>query len=98
LFSIDLLAYDQTSNISLTWSLTSGLITRGTGVASTAMGIGNPAFAAGPTSSGPPSVPLPTVDADTTNGGFAIMWTPPSLNADTWTVIARLTMLKTVAA
>ncbi len=96
MFSIELLAIDQTTKASLTWSLTNGLITRGVGASTVLMSSGNPAFVAGPTTASPPTVPLPTATADVTNGGFNISWTPPAANTDTWSVIAKLTMIKTV--
>jgi hypothetical protein len=91
-FDIDFLTIDASAG-SLTWTLKGGLMTRGAGAATTAMASGNPAFIAGPTSAGAPSASVPTVTADTTNGGFNIQWQAP--NADQWKCVARLRMITT---
>ena len=91
-FDIDFLAIDVSVG-SLTWTLKGGLIYRGSGAATTTMSSGNPAFIAGPTSSGAPEADVPTATADTTNGGFNIQWQAP--NADQWFCVARLRMITT---
>ena len=68
---------DQTTNAAITWSMANGLIGRGTTAASVAMASGNPAFVQGPSTTSAPTANVPTITADTTNGGFNISWTPP---------------------
>lgn len=94
LFSCTFLVADNTTGDSGTFTLTNGLIYRGTGAASTTVSGTNPVFIAGPKSSGAPSFTVPTITADTTNGGFNLSWTPP--NGHNWVGIANLTLLRLV--
>jgi len=95
MFSINILAYDTTTPAALTWSIQNCLGIRSTGAASMIVEVANTSFVLGAITAGAPTVPAPTVTADTTNGGFAITFTPPSGNTDTWNVVARLVLLKT---
>lgn len=94
LFSCTFLVACEQTHASGTFTLTNGLISRGSGAASTAVPAGNPAFIAGPKSTGAPSFSVPTITADTTNGGFNLSWTPP--DSQNWVAIANLTLLRLV--
>jgi hypothetical protein len=93
-FSIVLTAIDATAGGSTVFTMGPGLIGMDSGgVSTTSMGTGNPIFVTGPTrgSIGTFST-LPTVTADTTNGGFNISVTPPAANVNTLYFTATVVM------
>jgi hypothetical protein len=89
MFSIKLVALDRTTQKAVTFAIDNAVMTRGANAAATAMGIGVTTFAAGGTSSAPPTIAtLPTVSADTINGGFNVTFTTPAGNSDSWDILA----------
>lgn len=75
----------------LTYTFGPSLLYRGANAASTVVGTGNPTATAGPTVGSLGALAaIPTITADTTNGGFNISYTPPVGNTDTLVSYCRV--------
>jgi hypothetical protein len=93
IFSITMMAFDQTTQAAVSWQTNNGLATQGSNAASLLFAPDPVLFSTLHSSFDAPDVDLPVVLADTIFGGFNISWTPPI--GDQWNVVAYLTLLKT---
>jgi hypothetical protein len=87
--TIDLVAFDHTTvTKNASWNLITGLMTRGSSAASTAVTVSSltvPTY-----SSGVLTGESLAITADTTNGCLNVSYTPPTGNTDTYDVVARV--------
>lgn len=85
---VNVMAFDHTTvSKNETWTLWSGLLTRGANAASTALTM---ASTPTPLTNGTVTGSAIAATADTTNGCLNISFTPPTSNTDTWNVVAKV--------
>jgi hypothetical protein len=92
-----LISWDQTTKKAIAYWRTPGLIQRGTGAATTALGAMAPSFTAFDNTASPPTMAAgPTLTADTTLGGLNISITGPVGNTDTWRHVCYVRAVQTI--
>lgn len=92
-----LTAWDSTTKKAIVYWRLPGLIQRGVGAATTALGAMAPTFTAFDNTATPPTMAAgPTLTADTTFGGLNISITPPAGNTDTWRFVCYVRALQTI--
>jgi hypothetical protein len=97
LITAECIIRNVTTGKTLTYTLGPSMVERGANAAATAVASGNPAFIAGPASSSPPTLAaIPTLTADTTNGGLNISFTPPAANTDTYRAVCYVRSVQVV--
>jgi len=95
-YTVECVIADKANNRANTYTFGESLLTRGANAASTAVSSGNPTATAGPTTStGLTLQAIPSIAADTTNGGLNISYTPPTSNTDTLYAVCKLTGTET---
>lgn len=88
-FTVEIIITDTTSTgKSVTYSLGQSLLERLNLVATTTLTLNAGGIVAGPSSAGYTLGAIPTITADTTNGGLNISYTPPAGNTATFYAIA----------